>query len=307
MSSAKAKVKRKRAKGRRKRLNVSFVLTFAFLLFPFSFASAAGRVECSTVAGKALGRAVRYCALLPPSYDAEKTRRYPVLYYLHGLGDNQQTMVNSGGWNLIEQLQAEGKIGEFLVVTPEGGGSFYVNSRDGNVHYEDFFITEFLPAIERKYRVRTGRANRGISGMSMGGYGALRFAFKYPKLFGSVSAHSAALMEDLPESVAAAGVGRRGEVLGDVFGRPLDRAFFRSNSPFSFAAGSNLRGLKIYFDCGLSDEYGFDAGAQALHNALRKRGIPHEFHLYPGGHDWLYLIQHLDDSLQFHSRAFFGK
>ena len=161
-------------------------------------AHAAGRAECLTVPSKILGRSVPYCVLLPPSYDSEKTRRYPVLYFLHGLGENEQILVNSGGWDLIQDLWDQKRIGEFLIATPAADRSFYINSRDGRVRYEDFFIKEFLPFIESHYRIRADRAHRGITGVSMGGYGALRFAFRYPQLFGSVSAHSAALIAKLP-------------------------------------------------------------------------------------------------------------
>ena len=266
-------------------------------------AQASGRAECRTVASAILKRNVRYCALLPPSYDSAPARRYPVLYQLHGLGDNEQSLVNSGGWDLIEQLWEQKKIGEFLIVTPEGGRSFYVNSRDGREPYEDFFIKEFIPAIERRYRATATRAGRGIGGFSMGGYGALRFAFKYPQLFASVTAHAAALFADLPDSATSL-FGRNFRA----FGEPLDPAYWRQNSPFSLAQSANGFGaLRIYFDCGLSDDYGFDAGTQRLHQLLEQKKIPHEFHLYPGGHNWQYVAEHFDESLAFHSRALAAK
>ena len=273
-------------------------------LFPvLSFA--AGRVECSAVDSAALQSKVRYCALLPPSYDQNKTARYPLLYHLHGLGGDEQTFVTLGGWNVVEQLQARGEIGEFIILMPQGGGSFYINSHDGKRRYEDFFIKEFMPAVEKKYRVRLGRAHRGIHGISMGGYGALHLAFKYPHLFGSVGAHSAALMDKLPEGIeGASGGGPGARVLGNVFGRPVDRKFYQANSPIALARTARFAGLKIYFDCGLQDDFGFDAGARELNAALKKRGVAHEFHLYPGVHGWEYVAEHLDASLKFHSRAF---
>ena len=82
------------------------------------------------------------------------------------------------------------KIGDFLIVAPEGKATFYINSADKKVLYSDFFLHEFLPSIEKKYSIRKDRKNRAISGVSMGGYGALRFAFAHPELFGSVSAQS---------------------------------------------------------------------------------------------------------------------
>lgn len=267
---------------------------------------AAGRVECSSLQSKVLGRAVRYCALLPPSYDTEKTRRYAVLYYLHGLGDNEQSLLNLGGWNLVENLRERGTIGEFLVFAPDGGRSFYVNSRDGKLRYEDFFLREFVPAMEAKYRARASRASRAITGVSMGGYGALRLAFKYPQLFGAVSSHMGVLIKQIPAALTnAQDLGRGLGFLNEVFGQPFDRAFWERNNPFTLAREARgLGGLKIYFDCGQDDGYGFDAGAQEFHELLQSRGIAHEFHIYPGGHNWSYVAEHMAASMEFHSRAF---
>ena len=269
-------------------------------------ALAVGRAECRTIPSGVLGRKVAYCVLLPPSYDTDKSRRYPVLYFLHGLGENEQVLPNSGGWNLIQDLWDQKRIGEFLIVTPDAGRSFYINSRDGRVRYEDFFIREFLPFIESHYRIRADRTHRGISGVSMGGYGSLRFGFRYPQLFGSVSAHSAALVSKLPR----AQLGTQTEqalafALGGAFGTPFDRAFWDRNSPFTLVRnGPRPAGMHLYFDCGTEDEFGFNVGAQALHDLLVSRGIPHEFHLFLGGHDEAYVAQHLPASLAFHSRAF---
>jgi S-formylglutathione hydrolase FrmB len=262
-----------------------------------------GRAECRTLSSAILKRPVRYCAMLPPSFDANPARRFPILYQLHGLGDNEQSLLKSGGWDMIEQLQERKKIGEFVIVTPDGGRSFYVNSRDGTERYEDFFIKEFIPAIEKRYRAGGTRTLRAVGGFSMGGYGALRFAFKYPQMFVSVAVHSAALFDDLPEDATVI-FGRNFRV----FGEPLDNAYWKQNTPFALARAANGLGqLKIYFDCGLQDDYGFDAGARLLHEVLEKKKIPHEFHLYPGGHNWEYVAEHFDESLAFQSRALLGQ
>lgn len=275
----------------------------ALVLLSAVQAVAASRVDCARMSSKALGRAVPYCVMLPPSYDEDKTKKFPIVYYLHGLGDNEQSLVNGGGWNLYEDLLAQKKIGEYIIVTPNGFRSFYVNSRDGKFPYEDFFLKEFMPAVEKKFRVQPGRASRAIMGISMGGYGAFHYAFKYPERFASVSAHMPALMENPPRSMGAT---REGRLLGDVFGDPLDPGHFRRNSPFTLARIKPVPALKrlaIYFDVGRNDDYGFDAGSQELNRLLDSRGIQNEFHLYPGGHDWSYVMQHFGASLEWHSKA----
>jgi S-formylglutathione hydrolase FrmB len=286
---------------------VIFALACAVLSVS-SVAQAAGRAECRTVPSKILGHPVPYCVLLPPGYDAAKTARYPVLYYFHGLGGDEQTLVSGGGWDLIQDLWDRRRIGEFVIAAPSAGRSFYINSRDGRVRYEDFLIREFFPFIERHYRIAPGRHNRGVTGMSMGGYGALRIALVHPELFGSVSAHSPALIAKLPrgefsnDSQDSFGVMR---LLGSAFGNPFDPAFWERDSPFTIVrASAKPAGLAIYFDCGTEDDFGFYVGAKAFHELLDSRGIPHEFHLYPGRHDWPYFAEHFPASLKFHSRAF---
>ena len=168
-----------------------FGLAWLFLAGP---AHAAGRAECNSVPSKILRRAVPYCVLLPPSYDADKARRYPVLYFLHGIGENEQALLNSGGWDLIQDLWDQKQMGEFVIAAPAGGRTFFINSRDGKVRYQDFLMREFLPYIESHYRIRAGRHSRGIAGISMGGYGALRLGLLFPQTFAAVSANSPALM-----------------------------------------------------------------------------------------------------------------
>lgn len=269
-------------------------------------ATGQGRAECRDVTSKILARPVPYCIFLPPSYDSGTTRRYPVLYFLHGLGENEQVLLNSDGWQIIEQAWADKTLGEFVIVAPAAGRTFYINSKDGKVRYEDFFIREFLPAIEKNYRIRPERTSRGLDGISMGGYGALRFAFKYPNLFGSVSAHSAALIERPPtvqiNPQQEAAVTR---LVGNAFGVPFDRAYWNRESPFTLVRqGPEPAGLKIYFDCGTEDDFGFNVGAQQFHDLLDSRGIPNTFHLYRGGHNWMYFAEHFPEGLEFESRAF---
>ena len=282
------------------------LLTAVLVLAVAPPAHAQGRAECSTINSTVLARAVRYCAFLPPSFDQDKTRHYPVLYYLHGLGDNEQSLLNFGGWDIVEQLRSSGKIGEFVILAPSGGHTFFLNSADGKVRYEDFLVKEFMPQMEKKYRAEDSRATRGITGVSMGGYGALRLGFKYPARFAAVSAQMPALIPDLPENMSAGGRGSPGAMLGDVFGEPFNRAYFERNNVFYFAKADpvgELRRLKIYFDVGNNDDYGFEQGAQVLDKLLTSRGIPHEFHVYPGRHDAQFVMRHFGDVIEFQWKA----
>jgi len=288
---------------------ISSIVRTAICLLALAFAPLAyaeGRAECATFPSTILARSVRYCAYLPDSFDTDKTRRYPVLYYLHGLGDNEQSLLNSGGWDLIEDLRRTGKIGDFVVLAPSGGHTFYLNSADGRIRYEDFLTKEFMPQMEKKYRGDGTRAKRGITGVSMGGYGALRIALKYPQQFAAASAQMPALIAEIPQNFVAGGPGSPASMMGDIFGDPIDRAFFERNSVFHYAKtapAAELKRLKIYFNVGNNDDYGFEQGGEKLHQLLDSRGIANEFHIYAGRHDPQFAVRHFGEVMEFQWNA----
>jgi S-formylglutathione hydrolase FrmB len=288
-------------------------LIFLFVVLALCFPGRAqSRIDCDALNSQILKSPVHYCVYLPASYDAgAKTnppQRYPVLYFLHGLGDNERSLFNSGGWTLLDDLRGKNKIGEFLIAAPEGGNTFYVNSADGSMRYSDFFLQEFVPFIERKYRIENDRNHRAISGISMGGYGALRFAFSHPEMFSAVSAQSAALITESPQELdtAARSGSPRGKLLAKVFGNPIDARQWKSNSPFELARKNQtaLRKLAIYFNCGQDDNYGFEKGAAALDEQLKQEGIRHVYRAYPGDHSFTYFMSHFAEVMEFHSAAF---
>lgn len=278
------------------------VLAFLIALVTSPLLHAQGRAECSVVRSQILSRPVRYCAFLPASFDKDKTRRYPVLYYFHGLGDNEQSLLNFGGWDLVSELRSQGKVGDFIILAPSAGHTFFINSESGKVRYEDFFVREFMPQMEKKYRAESNRATRGITGVSMGGYGALHMAFKHPDDFAAVSAQMPALITDLPKNMSSDAPGSPGALLGDVFGSPFNREYFERNNVFYFAKTDSVASLKrmsIYFNVGNNDDYGFQQGAQQLDKLLTQRGIPHKFHIYPGRHSAEFVVRYFPDVIQF--------
>ncbi len=276
---------------------VVLLLTIFLLLNLGPVAHAQSRIDCDAFDSKVLKHVVHYCVYLPAGYDSAPAnqsapQRYPALYFLHGLGDNEQTLFHSGGWTLLDDLRRQHKIGEFLVVAPEGRRSFYINSADGSVRYSDFVLREFIPHIESKYRIHAGRSARAISGISIS----------------AASAQSAALITESPQELdAAAHSGTPlGRVLAEVFGNPIDASHWNHNSPFVLAKknAAGLRKLAIYFNCGQDDNYGFEKGAEALHLQLQKENIPHEYHAYAGDHSLSYFLAHFSEIMQFHSQAF---
>jgi S-formylglutathione hydrolase FrmB len=289
------------------RVSRSFLFVISAIVLLASLAAhAQGRAECSVIRSTILARNVRYCAFLPASFDQDKTKKYPVLYYLHGLGDNEQSLLNLGGWDLIEDLRRQGKVGEFIVLAPAGGHGFFINSFDGKIRYEDFLMKEFMPQMETKYRVEGTRATRGITGISMGGYGALRLAFKYPNEFAAVSGQMPALIAEVPENFYGGGPGSPAGVMVEAFGNPFNVDYFDRNNVFAFARKdpvAELKQLKIYFDVGNNDDFGFEQGAEKLHRLLDSRGVPNEFHVYPGRHDPQFAMRHFTSVVEFQWKA----
>lgn len=269
------------------------------------------RVEYKSFPSRALGHDVPYGLYLPPSYAASKNS-YPVLYFLHGANENQMRWSTRGSTDIeLDRMVAEKRVGGFIVAIPFGGNSFYTNAKTTGERWEDMIVSEFIPMIEKTYRVRPERKARGISGISMGGYGSLKIALKHPEMFGSVSAHSAMLIKDV--SVAAnATAGRRMQfflpLFERIFGLSQGTSFWDENNPFALAKDTRrLNGLKVYLDCGTEDEFGFYVGAKEFSDLLRSSNYPHEFHLYPGNHGWDYAKQHTPASLEFHWKAFSGQ
>lgn len=287
----------------------AFTLVCALLVSkaPAAFAAdSPARLDCDQVPSAILGRSVETCVALPPGYDSSPFVRYPTLYFLHGLFENARSWSERGGQETWEEMLSQGKIGKFLVVLPDGGKTFYVNSSDGHDRYEDFLVQELVPTIDRTYRTLATPAARGISGTSMGGYGALHIAMRHSDIFGSASAHSAALLPKFPNPLPTEGRwGFYARVLQAPFGSPLNEAYWEANSPLTLAEHPDrFTALKLYFDCGDHDRYGFEEGAELLDRILTEKSFPHEYALRSGDHGWTYLHQYMPYSLSFHWRYF---
>lgn len=308
-------------KDRLQQVTVSTVRRCAFRVHPFLCAAvslwllfilagsakaqeaARGRIEYTKFLSASLGREVNCAISLPPSYDREAKRRYPVVIFLHGFNNSERDWEERGMQARLEELRAAGKVGEFIIALPYGARSFYLNAKDGT-RYEDAIANDFISFVDKTYRTTAKPKERMIEGISMGGYGALLIAFKYPQKFAAVSAHSAALFEELPKPPAQTSDGRgrfRYELASKLFGSPIDMQYFQDNNPLNLAKvnADKIKTLKIYFDVGEQDAYGFDAGNRQLDASLTAAGIKHEFHNAPGEHGWSFLLSRSTEALTF--------
>jgi enterochelin esterase-like enzyme len=255
-----------------------------------------------------LGRDVSYAVYLPPDYESS-TRRYPVVYLLHGYTDNESGWIQFGEINLAaDQAIAAREIPPMIIVMPDGGVAWYINDLQGKVRYEEMFVHEFIPHIDASYRTRPSREFRGLAGLSMGGWGTLVHALRHPELFAACAAFSAAVWPD--EEVLGMKQDTWDKVVGPVLGVGFagkDRLtpHFRKHSPLDLAKSlseESLKKVRYYIDCG--DDDFLIRGNCALHLLLTDRKIPHEFRVRDGAHTWSYWRTGIVDGLKFIGQSF---
>lgn len=261
-------------------------------------------------ASEAVGREMDYGVYLPKGYADEQNadRKWPLIIWLHGMWEDHNRFHHRGGAPLLDKAVADGKLPPCIFVTANGGrSSMYVNREDQR--WEDLISEDLLAHLTKEYRIDERRERRAIMGVSMGGMGALRIAFTKPDLFGAVGAHSSAVFaedpEDLPPRLKQYAT-RLG--LDEVFGDPIEKEPWQKANPVCIANRvdkQQLERLRIYFDAGSDDRYGFQVGNTLLHEALKKRGVEHTWRLIEGGgHSWGNEFQ--DEALP-HSFAFVGQ
>ncbi len=278
---------------------------FVALLLVSSFCSAQQGLlrESLSLPSKILGREVRYSILLPAEYEATN-RKYPVLYLLHGFGDDETAWTQRGE---VEKIAAASVAGPMIIVMPDAGKTWYMNSSDGNIRYEDFFVNELIAHIDSSYRTRSQKGFRAIAGLSMGGYGSLLLALKHPELFAAAAPLSAAVFTDeemitmKPEDFK-----RRFSLMMPETLTGKDRLKpYQHSSVFTLVRTkplASLSSLRWYIDCG-DDDHLIRAN-MALHSALLDQNVSHEFRVYDGGHTWTYWRKALPKVLDFVGKSF---
>ncbi len=254
-----------------------------------------------------LGKEVEYSLYLPSDYD-QSNRRYPVLYLLHGYTDDETGWTQFGEVKAIadQQLKAM-EMTSMIIAMPDGGVSWYINSADGKVKYEDFFIKEFIPHIDATLRTRAEKGFRGIAGLSMGGHGTMIMAIKYPNLFAVAAPLSAGIFTrdellNMPDE-------NWDNVFGPPYGKNKGEARVTDHlnknwilSLVNDATTDDLKKVKYYIDCG--DKDFLIKGNMELHSILIDKKVPHEFRVRDGVHNWEYWRTALPEVFRFVSSVF---
>lgn len=284
-----------------------FFLLFLFNLNLIAFSQGILKESLSTKS-QILGKDVEYSIYLPPDYETS-SRRYPVLYLLHGYSDDETGWTQFGEVKAIADRQlSKDEMTAMIIVMPDAGISWYINSYDGKVMFEDFMIKELIPFIDATYRTRTDRQYRAVAGLSMGGHGTFILSMKHPDLFSTAAPLSAAVWTDaeimgMPDENWSRGIGL---VYGkDLKGKDRLGSHYQKNSGIGLVNNLNAEDLKkvrYYIDCG--DKDFLIKGNMALHAFMIDKKIPHEFRVRAGVHDWTYWRTALPEVFRFVSESF---
>lgn len=245
-----------------------------------------------------------YSVFLPPTYE-RGGGPYPVLYFLHDAFGNDRVLWRKGVISRLDAAMRDGSLPEFLVVCPDGDGSWFSNAHDGRKRYEDLVAVDLPREIARRFRVRPGPRGRAITGISMGGYGAMKIALRHPGEYGAVSGLSAALISMDWEAV---------ELISYLARRQIHRVFGSSPTDNSLPENDVWRLLgardkwdvpfDVFLLAGSEDKYRLGGTAAQYADFLNRHGIRATARIEPGVHDWPYWREAMLEIARWHAARF---
>jgi len=279
------------------------VLLAAIVLVLFTVSAQPSKImDNLSMPSKILKGDRKYAIYLPPGYETS-ARSYPVLYLLHGGGDDQTGWVQFGEVQQItDKAIADGTATAMIIVMPDAdtGTRGYVNTANGEWRYEDFFFQEFMPYVEKTYRIKAKKNFRAVAGLSMGGGGTFYYALHHPELFSAACPLSASAgpltLEDARKWMET-----RKQTATDAQIEPWYKQY-SALELVNAIPDDQKKAVRWYIDCG-DDDFLFE-GNSLIHIAMRKKEIPHEFRIQNGGHTWTYWRAALPTVLGFISEGF---
>ena len=276
----------------------------AFMIAIFSTQAQTGKVfDKLSHPSKILKMDRNYAVYLPPDYDSSQ-RSYPVLYLLHGAGDDQTGWVQFGEvLHITDKAIKEGRVTPMIIVMPDAFTTKlgYFNLPDGSWNYEDYFFEELMPYVEQKFRIKSEKRYRAIAGLSMGGGGSFMYALHRPDLFSSACPLSAYIGPATFEEMMDGFTNFYKISVTEKEAAP----YFKSHNALELIKGmkkEDIESVRWYIDCG-DDDFLFE-GNSLIHIELNKRQIKHEYRVRDGAHTWTYWRESLPEVLKFVSDAF---
>jgi len=274
------------------------------VLLAFSVSASASKIVTDSIYSQKLNCWQKYNVYLPTGFE-KSDMQYPVVYLLHGLYGSYPNWEKSGNMKLVaDELITSGEACPMVIVMPNAGSPDVRNYQNGyfNVEdwpYEDFFFQEFMPEVEKKYKVIGDKEHRAIMGLSMGGGGSVVYCQRHPEIFSSCYAMSAWLDNKMGE------VGGKNQKKDKLF---IVAQSVSDNSAIDFVEKAddetvkNLRTVKWFIDCG-DDDFLMDLSV-LLHQKMRGKRIKSELRIRNGVHNWEYWHLALRMALPFASRNF---
>ena len=285
-----------------------FAFLFILIFSIPSFGQKGKVIESLIFKSQIVDYPVKYSVYLPDGYETSQ-RSYPVVYLLHGFSDDETGWVQFGeAGEITDKGVAEGAFPSCILISPDGKVTWYCNSFDGKDRWEDMFVNELIPYVEKEFRIRSKKEFRAIAGLSMGGYGALGLSMRHPELFSSCVALSSATFSD--QEITKQGDDTYHDFFKNIYGIDLKgngrlTAAWNANSPLHLIHSvsiEKLKGIRFYIDCG-DDDFLYK-GNSLLHIEMRDLSIPHEYRVRNGGHSWSYWRTGLYDGLKFMGEKF---
>ena len=277
---------------------------FAFLIYLSAHGQMGIVYDDLSLPSEILDMDRKYAIYLPPDYERSE-RSYPVLYLLHGGGDDQTGWVQFGEvLHIADKAINEGIATPMIIVMPDANAvrRGYFNDPKNEWRYEDFFFEEFMPYIEKNYRIKGEKRYRAVAGLSMGGGGSFMYALHHPELFSSacpLSASTGPLTLERTEEMLKRYYNEEG------FTKTEIENYFKKHSAVELVKtlpDKDLKSVRWFIDCG-DDDFLFE-GNSLIHIEMRKREIPHEFRIRDGGHTWTYWRESLPVVLEYITMAF---
>jgi enterochelin esterase-like enzyme len=256
---------------------------------------------------KVLNREMAYSIFLPEGYGTSH-RQYPVLYLLHGFtGDHTDWIQYGEVQKIADNAILKESVTPMLIVMPSADSTWYINTFDGSANYEEYFITEFIPMIEKSYPIRAEKQFRAVAGLSMGGHGALLYGIRYPELFSAVGSLSASVRNDEELIQLSDQQWRRlfVQAYGDYQGKKRITSHLKENTVLNVIKTKNATDLSTvdyYIDCGDDDH--LIVCNMKLHEVFLAKKVKHEFRVRDGAHSWSYWRSGLPDILKYVSDRF---
>ena len=286
----------------------SFYLIFlSFISFSIVFGQNGKVIDELIINSKILKGDRKFAVYLPPDYDSSN-RSYPVLYLLHGLGDNQSAWIQFGEvLHTTDKAINSGIATSMIIIMPDAGtGQMgYTNAISGKWNYEDFFFEEFIPHVENLYRIRKNKRYRAISGLSMGGGGSFLYALRRPDLFSSAAPLSASIgPQNIGQMDDHSYLAYWGYSKSNINKSDFEKFKKKNNSLYLIDQMDQkiLNSVRWYIDCG--DEDHLYKNNVLMHIKMREKGVKHEFRIRDGDHNWDYWRSALPSVLEFISKKF---